>query len=434
MGAHQIQRMPRLNTLLPSPEVARYRLAVIEFVVPGTPNGGNDKGPDGHRIDSIPIANGIIKAGAACDLIRYEHDQHERFAADIVPYDALLIRINPGQLSQGTPEGTQERFDELMNFMLEKGKLIWSSPRVQTSMGAKDALVRIRGLSCGLPDTFAYYSAAELAEGFKRSCAFQPRVLKQNRGSSGEGIWLCWLESGKYCKNLGDALLDDSDRLKLMEMNDQHVEYHTVGEFLTFCTDGPDAEGAGEWASAFPGKYLDGGKAAGGQLVDQRLLPRVAEGEVRMLMVGDVLQMIIHKCPHNGGFSAGRNHADYFFYRSGDPQWHALEHKFIHEDVPSLMKTLDIEHDPLPLIWTADFIPTDGAEVDSTVYVVGEFNCSCVGISQFQAVRGGDQTLADVPDDEYYDACELTDLMGLTAIKFLNQNLHPVARKLELDD
>ena len=29
--------------------------------------------------------------------------------------------------------------------------------------------------------------------------AFQPRVIKQNRGSSGEGIWIIKLKSGNYC-------------------------------------------------------------------------------------------------------------------------------------------------------------------------------------------------------------------------------------------
>ena len=55
-----------------------------------------------------------------------------------------------------------------------------------------------------------------------------------------------------------------------MEMNDNHVEYHTLGEFLTFCVDGPSGEGAGEWKATFPGQYFKGGKDAGGQLVDQR--------------------------------------------------------------------------------------------------------------------------------------------------------------------
>ena len=62
-------------------------------------------------------------------------------------------------------------------------------------MGAKDALVKIRNLKVGLPDTFAYYDMKEFEKGFKQSCAFSPRVIKQNRGTMGEGIWLVWLES-----------------------------------------------------------------------------------------------------------------------------------------------------------------------------------------------------------------------------------------------
>ena len=92
-------------------------------------------------------------------------------------------------------------------------------------------------------------------------------------------------------------------------------------------------------------------------------------------------------------------------------------------DIPQLMKVLDLDGQPLPLIWTADYIPkdpefarTDGVD---TEYVVGEFNCSCVGISPFQAVCGGEKTLADVPDADYYDASELTDLMGVKAIAMI---------------
>ena len=48
-------------------------------------------------------------------------------------------------------------------------------------------------MNCGLPDTYAYYDEAALIEGFKKCCAYQPRVIKQNRGSAGEGIWLCWI-------------------------------------------------------------------------------------------------------------------------------------------------------------------------------------------------------------------------------------------------
>ena len=34
---------------------------------------------------------------------------------------------------------------------------------------------------------------------------------------------------------------------------------------------------------------------------------------------------------------------------------------------------------------------------------------------------GGEKTLADVPDVDYFDASELTDLMGVKAIEMLNK-------------
>ena len=44
----------------------------------------------------------------------------------------------------------------------------------------------------------------------------------------------------------------------------------------------------------------------------------------------------------------------------------------------------------------------------------------CDGFATFtplQVVCGGDQTLSDVPDEDYYEACKLTDLMGKKAIE-----------------
>jgi len=409
----------RFNDLLPAPANPEFSLAVIEFNVPGAANGGTDKGPNGHRIDSIPIANGVIKTGSSCEIIKYYDDKHDEFAAKVTDYDAVIVRINPGQLSQGTLPGTQKRFDDLMDSMISNNKLVWSSPRVQTSMGAKDALCCISGLSCGLVDTMAYYTPEELEAGFKKNCAFQPRVIKQNRGSAGEGIWLCWLQDKDYCKKYGDAYLEDTDVVKLMEMNDNHVEFHTVKEFLNFCVEGPDHPGAGTWNSAFPGKYLEGGREAGGQLVDQRLLPRIAEGEVRVLMVGDVVQMCIHKKPESG-LSAVGGMSTYTYFLPGSKEYAGLEAN-LKKDMPSILKVLNLEGEPLPLLWTADFIPKDAEDGTPgvTEYVVGEFNCSCVGVSKFQAVCGGEKTLADVDDEGYFEACKLTDLMGAKAIDML---------------
>merc|ERR1711990_1148318 len=101
----------------------------------------------------------------------------------------------------------------------------------------------------------------------------------------------------------------------------------------------------------------------------------------------------------------------------------------LYKDIPTLLPCMGLEGEPLPLLWTADYIPKnpegwdkkENADDATTQYVVGEFNCSCVGISKFQAVCGGEQTLADVPDEDYYDACELTDLMGVKAVEMLDK-------------
>jgi len=443
-GASAIKSTPlgyRANELLPSPEGAKYKLCVVQFKVPGAKNGGSDKGPDGNRIDSIPIANSVIKAGGACDLVLFDSEKNktdvEEFKKLTADYHALIVRINPGQLSQGTEEGTQQRFDDLMNEYIKAGKLVWSSPKIQTQMGAKDALVNIGKLNCGLEDTYAYYNDDELMAGFKKTCAFQPRVIKQNRGSAGEGIWLVWLWDKEKdtkievypSKTLGEKSLEDTDYVKLMEMNDNHVEYHTVKEFMIFCTKGPAAEGAGEWKSTFPGEYLKGGKAAGGQLVDQRLLPRIDEGEVRILMAGDTCQMAVHKKPMGGGLSAVGGNSDYTYYKPTAAKYKGLIEK-LYADIPVLLPSLGLAGEPLPLLWTCDYIPKNpddwekgpydrSCPDEKTEYTVGEFNCSCVGISMFQAVCGGEKTLADVSDADYFEACELTDLMGVKAIEML---------------
>merc|ERR1719440_1406516 len=174
------------------------------------------------------------------------------------------------------------------------------------------------------------------------------------------------------------TLLKDSDMLKLMEMNDNHIEYHTVKEFLTFCVDGPGTKKAGNWQSTFPGKYLEGGKEAGGQLVDQRLLPRISEGEVRVLMAGDTCQMCIHKKPE-GGLSAVGGNSAYTYYTPQDPMYKGLLDK-LYADIPTIMPALGLAGEPLPLLWTADYIPKNpegwdqaaNASDAETEYVVGE--------------------------------------------------------------
>ena len=48
-----------------------------------------------------------------------------------------------------------------------------------------DGTCKVATMNVGLEDTLAYYSPEEFVLGFKKTLAFQPRVIKKNRASSG---------------------------------------------------------------------------------------------------------------------------------------------------------------------------------------------------------------------------------------------------------
>lgn len=351
----------------------------------------NDKDEFGHRRDTIPIAKAVdehtdttIKAHSAVFQFLEERDEDDRVAVksnlalkNFLKMNAqgIIVRNNPGTLSATS----QKKFDDMLRELAneENGLMIMTHPDVMSTLGAKDSLVKIKHLKCGLEDTEVYYDPEAFKEGFRKSIAFQPRVVKQNRGSQGEGIWIVKLKDGQYCDTYGECMVSLDTELELMEAWDNHVEYHTVGEFIEFCVHGRTAF-SGEWTSTGDGRYFDGGLAAGSMMVDQRFLPRIVEGEVRCLFVGSELVEIVHKKPAEGGLSATlASGAIYTKYEPDDPKFASLV-AHLKEDVPRIMDSFDMAERPLPLLWTADYIYGD---TDDELYV-GEINCSCPGITQ----------------------------------------------------
>merc|ERR1719359_1865429 len=275
----------------------------------------------------------MINSGMSCQLIHYVHEEHDKFFSVAAGFDAIIVRCNPGQI--GADGGSQTKFDNSMREMRKLGIQVWPSPDVMEFMGAKDALCKIAKLNIGLEDTVAYYDASDFGTGFKKTMAFQPRVIKQNRGSAGEGIWIIKLKEKNYCATYGERSCEDAEVLELMEANDNHAEEHTVAEFIEFCCNGR-TDKSGEWTSKGTGKYLEGGKEAGGQIVEQRFCPRIVEGELRYNQIGDALVGIIHKKPKEGGISAvGGTGSIYTYYGPKEKKFKTLTDNFLVKDLPS---------------------------------------------------------------------------------------------------
>ena len=201
------------------------------------------------------------------------------------------------------------------------------------------------------------------------------RLHRVHHSKKHQGIWIIKLKEGNYCASYGERSCEDGEKLLLMEANDNHEEEHTVAEFVEFCVNGRTSK-SGEWTSKGVGKYLEGGKEAGGQLVDQRFCPRIVEGELRYNLVGDALVGIIHKKPKEGGISAvGGTGSVYTYYGPEEPLFAALTNNFLKKDLQHVMPSLELADEPLPLWWTTDFINSSppGTKPEDEKWIVGEF-------------------------------------------------------------
>ncbi|CAJ1460630.1 unnamed protein product [Effrenium voratum] len=322
----------------------------------------------------------MIENGMSCQIVNYVKEEHDLFFKVLERFDGVIVRCNPGQIT--ADGGDQNKFDESM-MKLSKKIPVWPTADVMRKMGAKDALCKIKHMDFGLPDTIGYYSPEDFKTGFPKTIAFHPRVVKQNRGSAGEGIWIVKLKSEAYCEEPRVCSMDAP--LLLMEANDNHVEEHTVAEFIEFCVNGR-TEKSGTWSSQGSGKYFE----AGGQMVDQRYLPGIKEGESRFFMVGKQLYNVEHYVYHGG--VGGETETT--VYPPDAPQYAETKMK-LEGEVEDYLEVLGLDMDSLPLLWAVDFIPIKDHKFPLTI---GEFNCSCLGISAFLSARGGTLSQCSVGD------------------------------------
>lgn len=289
----------------------KERKAVVVFESVG----GSDKGPDGHRKDTLPIVESIKKLGWHAEVIKFENDKAEQIYHDVVArFSGYIGRVNPGSLPDN-----EKIFFEVLRKLSDAGLTGMAHPDSMSNFGAKSALVKLNKSGLVPEDTWVYYQIDEFKKNFPISLSHGVRVLKQNRGSTGQGIWRVEVVDKRPYK-IGDSLPLDT-KIKCTEAVDNHVEQRELGEFMTFCE-----------------KYIIGDN---GMLVDMQFLPRIKEGEVRILMVGTHPVFVVHKKPADSedAFSATLFSGAKYTYDSPD-KWKTLVDWFL-GTIPSIKKALD---------------------------------------------------------------------------------------------
>ena len=244
----------------------------------------------------------------------------------------------------------------MLRDVASRGAWVSAHPDVILKMGVKEVLYRTKHLGWGT-DTHLYRTAAEFDEAFPlRLQSAGPRVLKQNRGNGGQGVWKVEPVSGPASKASVVRVLH--------ARRGSVVEEMSLGEFMTRCE-----------------PYL----SSDGCIVDQPFQPRLPDGMIRCYMGCDKVVGFGHQFikalippPPEGPDSPDAQPGPRIMHGADAEPFQVLRAKMEAEWTPQMMEILGIDAASLPIIWDADFLygPRTASGEDS--YVLCEINVSSV--------------------------------------------------------
>ena len=280
----------------------------------------------------------------------YAEEFEDEVRAQLGRVDGVLVWVNP--LEGGR---TREKFDSLLRDVAASGPFVSAHPDVILKMGVKEVLHRTRDLGWGT-DTRLYRSAEEFRAAFPAQLrAGGARVIKQNRGNAGQGIW----------KVEGAAAAADAAVVTVLEARRGSLpETLPLERFMARC------ETYFGW---------------GGCIIDQPFQERLPDGMIRCYMSGDKVAGFGHQKikalvapPPEGPDSPAAQPGPRVMHGPDAAPFRRLRAKMETEWTPQMMQVLGIDTASLPIIWDADFLygPRDAAGEDT--YVLCEINVSSV--------------------------------------------------------
>ena len=143
------------------------------------------------RADATPANNRFYRVfeelasvGIHAEPAVYAEEMTDEVRAQLLQVDGVLVWVDP--LSGGR---NRVALDALLRDVSNQGVWVSAHPDVTLKMGVKEVLYRTKQLGWGT-DTQLYRTANAFHEEFPRRLRSDgPRVLKQNRGNGGQGVW-----------------------------------------------------------------------------------------------------------------------------------------------------------------------------------------------------------------------------------------------------
>ena len=289
----------------------------------------------------------LEKAGIQAEPAVYDEEFAEEVRDQLLAADGVLVWVDP--IHQGK---TRAQLDPLLREVAARGPWVSAHPDVILKMGVKEVLWRTKHLGWGT-DTHLYRSPEEFHDAFPARVEDGPRVLKQNRGNGGQGVWKVEVVSvrapiGAWCACCMRSVAACRRTMPL-------------ASFMSRC------ETYFGW---------------GGCVIDQPFQPRLPDGMIRCYMGADRVAGFGHQYikaliqpPPEGPDSPAAQPGPRIMHGPDAAPFQPLRAKMETEWVPQMMQVLGIEG-ALPMIWDADFLygPRDASGADS--YVLCEINVS----------------------------------------------------------
>jgi Domain of unknown function (DUF6815) len=297
------------------------------------------------------VFEALAMLGVHAEPAVYADDMVSEVREQLLKLDGVLVWADPISLGQN-----RIVLDAMLRDVASRGTWVSAHPDVILKIGVKQVLHRTKQLGWGT-DTHLYRTAGAFREEFPpRLQSAGPRVLKQNRGNGGQGVWKVELVS---------PWASETSIVRVLHARRGSVpEDLPLGDFMRRCEE-----------------YF----AADGCIVDQPFQPRLPEGMIRCYMgvdkvVGFGQQLIkaLIPPPPEGADAEAAQPGPRIMHPATAPAFQALRAKMESEWTPQMMRLLDIDAESLPVIWDADFLygPRDPSGADT--YVLCEINVSSV--------------------------------------------------------
>jgi hypothetical protein len=324
----------------------RHRIAIVWRGDPASRAAATPENNRYHQIFSELLALGIDPEPAI-----YCEEMQDEVRAQLMRVEGTLVWVNPLE-----GDRTREKLDTLLGEVAATGRFISAHPDAILKMGVKEVLHRTRHLGWGT-DTRVYRSAEEFHHRFPAQLrSTGPRVIKQNRGNAGQGVW--------KVERLEQQASTAPVVAVLEARRGSMPETLSLEDFMSRC------ETYFGW---------------GGCIVDQPFQPRLPDGMIRCYMGVDKVVGFGHQKikalispPPEGPDAPAAQPGPRNMYGPEAAQFQALRTRMEAEWTPQMMNVLGLERDSLPIIWDADFLYGPKSAAGRDTYVLCEINASSV--------------------------------------------------------